>query len=222
MNNFQMIYVEEGTFMIGSNDGYDNQKPIHEVTLSRFYIGQFTVTQKEWEAVMGSNPSEDQGDNLPITHVSWNDVQEFIAKLNLQTDMQYRLPTEAEWEYAARGGNQSNGFEYAGSNNVDEVAWHRGNCNDTLFPIGQKKPNELGLYDMSGNVFEWCEDWYGDYPSTPQMNPKGPDTGKWRILRGGSWDDHSQYCRINYRSNLDPNARYNFIGFRLAHDFETF
>ena len=217
-----LIFVEGGTFMMGSNDGYDNQKPIHEVTLSRFYIGQFTVTQKEWEAVIGFNPSKIKGDDLPVTDISWEGAQEFIQKLNAQTGKQYRLPTEAEWEYAARGGNQSEGFEYAGSNNVDEVAWYYNNSSSGLHPVGQKKPNELGICDMSGNVWEWCSDWYGIYPSSAQTNPIGPNVGFFRVFRGGSWNYSSSRCRVTDRLSAATDFHSNLLGFRLAHDFETF
>ena len=220
MSNPKMVSVVGGSFKMGSND-YHDETP-HQVTLSSFYIGQFTVTQREWVSVMEFNPSEMKGDDLPVTNVSWNDVQEFIQKLNELTGKQYRLPTEAEWEFAARGGNQSKGFEYAGSNNRNEVAWHRGNSKRTIRPVGKKKPNELGIYDMSGNVWEWCQDWYGEYSSTPQVNPKGPDTGKWRILRGGSWLYDPEDCRVAFRTYGSPGYRYYDMGFRLAHDFETF
>ena len=218
----KMVLVEQGTFEMGSNDGYEDEKPIHPVTLSSYYIGQFTVTQKEWEAVMEFNPSQTKGDDLPVTNVSWNDVQEFITKLNAQTGKQYRLPTEAEWEYAARGGNQSKGFKYAGSDNVDEVAWHFDNSKVGSRPIGQQKPNELEIYDMSGNVYEWCQDWYGKYPSSAQMNPKGPDSGSGRVIRGGSWRHYLQYCRVADRYGRSPGHHGYLLGFRLAHDFETF
>ena len=208
--------------MMGSEEGYEDEMPVHPVTLSSFHIGQFTVTQKEWEAIMGSNPSDEKGDDLPVTNVSWNDVQAFIQKLNTQTGKQYRLPTEAEWEYAARGGIRSKGYKYSGSNDLNEVAWCDADSNTGVRLVGQKKPNELGLYDMSGNVFEWCQDRYGEYTSSVQVNPKGPKTGKWRILRGGSWVFIPQYCRVALRNNFHPETRYNFLGFRLAHDFETF
>jgi formylglycine-generating enzyme required for sulfatase activity len=180
------------------------------------------VTQKEWEAIMNTNPCGVEEDNLPVTNVSWHDIQIFLEVLNTQTGKQYRLPTEAEWEFAARGGNQSKGFKYAGSDDVEEVAWCDANSNTGPCLVGQKKPNELDLYDMSGNVWEWCQDRYGEYTSSVQVNPKGPKTGKWRILRGGSWVFIPQYCRVALRNNFHPETRYNFLGFRLAHDFETF
>ena len=149
---------------------------------------------------MGSNPSRYTGDdNLPVEQVSWKDVQEFIQKLNALTGKTYRLPTEAEWEYAARGGNQSQGYKYAGSNTVGDVAWHYGNSDHKTHPVGQKQPNELGLYDMSGNVWEWCQDWYGDYSSSAQTNPTGPSSGSYRVLRGGSWSNRrSNPCISRY------------------------
>ncbi|HDP98542.1 MAG TPA: hypothetical protein ENN22_05075, partial [bacterium] len=155
-----MVFVAGGTFMMGSNE-YDNEKPIHKVYVDDFYIGKYEVTQKQWFEIMGSNPSRFKGDNLPVERVSWNDVQEFIRKLNAKTGGNFRLPTEAEREYASRGGSRSAHFKYSGSNNVDNVAWYDNNSGRKTHPVGTKQPNELGLYDMSGNVWEWCSDWYG-------------------------------------------------------------
>ena len=213
-----MVAVQGGTFMIGSK----KQSPIHKVILSDFYISAYVVNQRKWAHLMGSNPSTIKGDDLPVTNVSWNDVQEFIQKLNAQTGKQYRLPTEAEWEYAAIGGNQSEGFKYAGGNVLDEVGWYCYNCVQ-LQPIGLKKPNELGLYDMTGNVWEWCSDWYADYPFSTQTNPKGPDTGSERVIRGGCTYTYSlEDYLITHRYNAPPKLSYANIGFRLVHDFETF
>jgi len=172
-----MVLVQGGTFMMGATpeqarDAYDNENPAHQVTLSTFRIGKFPVTQQEWEAVMGRNPSQNIGDNLPVENVSWHDCQEFIAKLNEMTGKTFRLPTEAEWEFAARGGRRTKGFKYSGSDDPDEVAWHEHNAEGRTHPVGQKKPNELGLYDMSGNVCEWCSDWWGRYGSSPATNPQ--------------------------------------------------
>jgi len=158
------------------------------------------------------------GDNLPVERVVWNDVQEFIQRLNKKTGQHYRLPTEAEWEYAARGGNKSHGYKYAGSNNIGDVAWYRKNSRDKTHIVGQKQPNELGIYDMSGNVWEWCSDWYGRkyYKNSPQNNPQGPTTGTFRVNRGGGWYSRSVHCRVANRSSWYPGLRYDYRGFRLA------
>ncbi len=176
---FEMVPVEGGTFTMGAADddnyAFNWEKPAHEVTLSSYYIGKTEVTQALWKAVMGSNPSRFKGDNLPVEQVSWDDCQKFIRRINAATGKQFRLPTEAEWEYAARGGNQSKGYKYSGSNNLDKVAWYGEDWETgSTHPVGKKQPNELGLYDMSGNVWEWCADWYGDYSSEAQTNPTGP------------------------------------------------
>ena len=220
---FEMVYVKGGTFTMGAtaeqgSDAYDDEKPTHSVTLSDFYIGKYEVTQAQWKAVMGSNPSYFKGDNLPVENVSWNDIQEFIKKLNAQTGKRFRLPTEAEWEYAARGGNQSKGYKYSGSNSISEVAWYDGNSGDKTHPVGQKTPNELGIYDMSGNVWEWCQDWYSSsaYSSSSQTNPTGPSSGSSRVLRGGSWYYYARYCRVSNRSFSGPAGRNGSSGFRLA------
>ena len=212
-----MIYVNGGTFTMGAtaeqgSDAGDAEKPTHSVTLSDFYIGKCEVTQAQWKAVMGSNPSNFKGDNLPVENVSWDDVQEFIAKLNALTGKKFRLPTEAEWEYAARGGNQSKGYKYSGSNSINEVAW----LNGEPYPVGQKAPNELGIYDMSGNVEEWCQDWLGDYGSPSQINPTGPSSGSRRVVRGGSWYNRARYCRVSYRNGYGPGGRRDDTGFRLV------
>ena len=163
-----MVYVEGGTFMMGAtseqgSDAYDREKPAHQVTLSSFSIGKYEVTQEEWEAVMGSNPSYFKGKKLPVEKVSWDNCQKFIRKLNKLTGKQFRLPTEAEWEYASRGGSMSRGYKYAGGNDLGSVAWYDGNSDNKTHEVGKKQPNELGLYDMSGNVWEWCQDWYWDW-----------------------------------------------------------
>ncbi len=215
-----MVFVKGGTFTMGSptSEAFKfGDETQHLVTLSDFYIGKYEVTQKQWKEIMGSNPSAFSGcDNCPVEQVSWNDVQEFIKKLNQKTGKNYRLPTEAEWEFAARGGNQSKGTIYSGSNNIDEVAWDNNNSGNKSHPVGMKKANELGLYDMSGNVWEWCNDWYEEYPSGSQTNPKGPSSGTLRVLRGGSWDYRTQFCRSARRNNFNPDKHVNYFGFRMA------
>jgi len=263
-----MIFVKGGTFTMGCVDGEEpcyglfGEIPAHKVTLNDFYIGKYPVTQKQWRDVMGSDINEylnkyvaeyqwkppliGEGDDYPMYYVSWNDAQEFIKKLNSMTGKKYRLPTEAEWEYAARGGVKSKGYKYAGSNNYDEVAWYKLNCGDKILeedlsgravfyspqpvrdeeeennnngtrPVGTKKPNELGIYDMSGNVSEWVWDWYGEYSSAPQINPKGPSGGVKRVIRGGSWQllrtkvyDRSTYWPDIYTPDMAG------IGFRVV------
>jgi formylglycine-generating enzyme required for sulfatase activity len=220
--NIDMVAVRGGTFTMGctaeqGSDCEDDEKPAHTVTVSDFYIGKYEVTQAQWVAVMGSNPSYFIGDNhLPVERVSWDDLQEFIRKLNTLTGKTYRLPTEAEWEFAARGGNKSAGYKYSGSNNIDNVTWYDGNRGDKTHAVGSKSPNELGIYDMSGNVYEWCSDWYGDYSSSSQTNPKGSSSGSNRVLRGGSWYTLAQYCRVSFRSPYTPSTRNINNGFRLC------
>lgn len=216
---FKMIRVEGGSFQMGSNDGYDREKPIHQVTLGSFSIGETEVTQELWEAVMGSNPSEFKGSKRPVESVGWNDCQTFISKLNERTGKTFRLPTEAEWEFAARGGNSSNGYIYSGSNMVDEVAWYYSNSSNTTHNVGTKASNELGIYDMSGNVYEWCQDWESSnyYSSSPENNPTGPSSGSFRVCRGGSWyGEDAIVCRAAYRCSGPPTERNSSIGFRIA------
>lgn len=216
-----MVYVEGGTFTMGATseqrtDAYKNEKPKHKVTLSSFHIGKYEVTQAEWEAVMGSNPSYFKGDSLPVEQVSWDDCQEFISKLNAMTGKNFRLPTEAEWEYAARGGSKSQGYKYSGSNDLNSVAWFTDNSGKETHPIGKKQPNELGLYDMSGNVWEWCQDWYDSYISHSQTNPAGPSYGSARVCRGGTWLLDARSCRVSYRCYSAPEYRILLLGLRLA------
>ena len=215
-----MVYVEGGTFTMGATSEqkkpYVDEKPTHRVSLSSFYIGKYEVTQSLWKAVMGSNPSDWKGDNLPVENVSWNDSQTFLRKLNAMTGKNFRLPTEAEWEYAARGGNLSRGYQYSGSKKIDDVAWYEDNSGGKTHPVGTKAPNELGIYDMSGNVWEWCQDWYGDYHGYSQTNPTGPSSGSLRVLRGGCWIIRARFCRVADRSHLTPDGRLIFLGFRLA------
>jgi formylglycine-generating enzyme required for sulfatase activity len=217
----EMIFVEGGTFMMGSDYNILEQ-PIHQVTLSSFNIAKYPVTQKEWKTVMGTNPSNQKGDNLPVDDVSWDEVKEYITRLNNATKKKYRLPTEAEWEYAAGGGNKSTGKLYSGSNNIDEVAWYTGNTPplEKLQPVGTKAPNELGIYDMSGNVWEWCNDWYGNYPYTSQTDPQGLNSDHLyrKIFRGGCGNCYSTYCRVTNRHAREYiNSTYGDVGFRLVH-----
>ncbi len=177
------------------------------------------VTQELWEAVMGSNPSSFKGcPNCPVEQVSWDDIQQFISKLNAKTGKKYRLPSEAEWEYAARGGKKSKGYKYAGSNEIEAVAWYDENSEDKTHPVGQKSPNELGIYDMTGNVWEWCSDRYEEsyYSSSPGNKPQGPASGRYRVFRGGSWKFLPEYCRVSDRISYYPDFRYNDLGFRLV------
>lgn len=217
---YPMVFVEGGTFDMGAtseqgSDASSNEEPVHQVTLSSYHIGKYEVTQDLWEAVMGSNPSNFTGARRPVDDVSWDDCQEFIRKLNSLTGQNFRLPTEAEWEFAARGGNSS-GYKYSGSRAIDDVAWYDDNSGYTTHNVGTKSPNELGIYDMSGNVWEWCSDWYGEYISSAQTNPKGPDSGSLRVLRGGSWGSLAGYCRVSFRFDLSPDYRYGTLGLRLC------
>ena len=227
--SFTMVPVEGGTFMMGAtaeqgNDGSEREKPVHQVTLDSYYIGQTEVTQELWAAVMGSNPSNFIGSLNPVENVSWEDCLEFIAALNQLTGQNFRLPTEAEWEFAARGGNESQGFKYAGSNNIDNVAWYSGNDSWQVrgtgtygtHPVATRMPNELMLFDMSGNVHEWCQDWYGSYSSDSQTNPTGPIAGTNRVYRGGSWSFDEWFCRVSFRNSVTPSYRSYGIGLRLA------
>ena len=230
---FEMVAVKGGTFTMGctSEQGGDcesDESPAHSVTLSDYYIGKFEVTQKLWEAVMGTTvrqqrdkadpswPMRGEGDNYPMYYVSWNDCKEFIGRLNQLTGANFRLPTEAEWEYAARGGNKNRGYKYSGSNSIADVSWYNDNSGSKTHAVGAKSPNELGIYDMSGNVYEWCEDWYGDYSGGSQTDPKGPSSGSSRVSRGGSWYYIARSCRVSYRDSFSPVNRYIDLGFRVV------
>ena len=215
-----MVEVEGGTFNMGATlvlegNTYDDDENT-QVTLSSFSIGRYEVTQEEWEAVMGKNPSFFDGARRPKEYISWDECQEFIQKLNAMTGMEFRLPTEAEWEFAARGGNKSKGFMYSGSDDLDEVAWYFENSDLKTHQVGTKLPNELGLYDMSGNVMEWCSDWYGKYYPSSRTDPKGPDSGNLRVVRGGSWDCIFMNCHVCNRLFYAPDRKNYNIGFRLA------
>ena len=217
---FEMVYVPGGTFTMGAtaeqgSDAYGDEKPTHSVTLNGYYIGKYEVTQSQWKAITGNNPSYFKGENLLMENVSWNDCQEFIGKLNQLTGKKFSLPTEAQWEYAARGG-KSGGTKYSGSNAIENVAWYYGNSGSKTHPVGTKSPNSLGIYDMSGNVREWCQDWRGDYSSYSQTNPTGSGSGLGRVHRGGSWFDIASSCRVSDRDNHTPGGRINNLGFRLC------
>ena len=219
--SFEMVYVEGGTFDMGATseqgrDAYDREYPVHSVTLDGYYIGKCEVTQELWQAVMGSNPSRFKGAKNPVEQVSWNDCQEFVSRLNRLTGRTFRLPTEAEWEYAARGGNQSLHYKYSGSDNIGNVTWYYNNSGSSTHAVGTKSPNELGIYDMSGNVYEWCSDRNGDYSAGAQTNPQGPSSGSGRVLRGGSWDRDARGCRVSNRSNFGPSSRFSYYGLRLV------
>ena len=213
----EMVFVEGGTFQMGSESGDSDEQPVHSVTLSSFNMGKYEVTQAQWKAVMGSNPSNFSGcDNCPVENVSWNDVQQYIQKLNAQTGKNYRLPTEAEWEYAANGGKSTRGYTYSGSNDIGSVAWYYDNSGSKTHAVGTKQANELGIYDMTGNVWEWCSDWYGNYSSYSVTNPTGVTSGEARVLRGGSWNFKANSCRATFRNWGNPvNRNYNY-GFRLV------
>lgn len=216
-----MVYVSGGTFTMGGtseqgSDAESDEKPTHDVTLSSYYICKYEVTQALWRAVMGSNPSYFKGDNLPVECVSWNDCQTFINRLNSYTGRNFRLPTEAEWEFAARGGNYSRHYKYSGSNYIGDVAWYDNNSGNRTHPVGTKQPNELGLYDMSGNVYEWCSDWYGSYSSYSQSDPTGPNSGSGRVKRGGSWCSLARLCRSSDRRDVTPGYGGYALGLRLV------
>ena len=215
--SIDMVRVEAGTFTMGATpemkDPYNDEKPTHRVTLTNdYYIGKYEVTQALWKAVMGNNPSYFKGGNLPVEQVSWDDCQDFLSKLNRITGKTFRLPTEAEWEYAARGGNKSRGYQYSGSNNFSDVAWGIGKT----YAVGTKQPNELGIYDMSGNVGELCQDWYGAYSSSSQVNPTGAISGSRLVARGGSWFWVDEASRSSSRSTVMPDYGHDWLGLRLV------
>ena len=239
--SFTMVYVEGGSFMMGVKSAWDedaseSESPAHKVTLHSYLIGQTEVTQELWETVMGYNPSMFQDKNCPVEQISWNDCLTFIAELNSLTGRTFRLPTEAEWEFAARGGNKGRGYKYSGSKKINDVAWYWQNSGDRFIrgddsswepekiqknhcrvhPVGTKSPNELGIYDMSGNVWEWCQDWFGKYTNSPQTNPTGPSIGSSRIFRGGCWEINAKYCRVTTRFRTDPRIKNYNLGLRLA------
>jgi len=216
-----MVLIKGGTFQMGSNDGESDEKPVRSVTVSDFYMGKYEVTQKEWRDIMGTNPSATDrgiGDNYPVNQVSWDDIQTYLQKLNAKTGQRYRLPTEAEWEYAA-GGGASRRTKWAGTDSesaLGSYAWYDANAGNKTHPVGQKSPNKLGLYDMTGNVWEWCSDWDGAYPAGSQTNPQGATKGTGRVNRGGGWSYSPLYCRVANRSNYYPAYRSDGLGFCLV------
>lgn len=236
--SFTMILVEGGTFTMGATseqgkDAESDESPTHQVTLSDYFIGQTEVTQGLWEAVMGtmvrqqrdkanvSWPMRGEGDNYPMYYINWNECQEFVNKLNSLLSSQlggkrFALPTEAQWEYAARGGKKSNGYKYSGSNTLGNVAWYTDNSSVATHPVGTKSANELGVYDMSGNVREWCQDLYGSYNRSSQTNPTGASSGYYCVYRGGSWNQGAGDCRVSRRISLSPADRYTVLGLRLV------
>ena len=220
---FKMIRVEGGTFTMGATseqgrDASDDEKPTRSVTLKNYYIGETEVTQELWQAVMGTNPSKfkNRGRNLPVEQVSWKDCQKFISKLNSITGLQFQLPMEAQWEYAARGGNKSKGYKYSGGDDVGSVAWYTDNSGSQPHPVKIKQPNELGIYDMTGNVWEWCQDKYDFYSRKYQTYPIGASSESQRVFRGGSWNNSAKFCRVSCRGSNEPSWRYYRLGLRLV------
>lgn len=229
--SFSMVFVQGGSFEMGATaeqkNGYtpdSDESPVHLVTLSDYYIGQTEVTQELWQAVMGASPTSSSswksdyglGAKYPAYYISYTDCQQFISKLNSLTGQQFRMPTEAEWEYAARGGSKSGGYVFSGSNTLGEVGWYTENSGSKTHEVATKSPNELGIYDMSGNVWEWCSDWKGDYSSGSQTNPVGPSTGSSRVSRGGGRYGIATSCRVSYRGGYSPGDSHSGLGLRLA------
>jgi len=222
----EIVYVKGGTFYMGSNDGESDEKPIHKVIMSDFYIGKYEVTFEEYEKFCESTRREKPDDNgwgrgkRPVINVCWYDAVEYCKWLSEETGKKYRLPTEAEWEYASKGGLKSAVYKYSGSNNIDEVAWYDGNSGDKTHPVGTKQPNELGIYDMSGNVWEWCSDWYDEdyYSKSPSTDPKGPSSGEYRVFRGGGWYNSSVNCRSALRGRSLPDYMGDGDGFRCVQE----
>jgi formylglycine-generating enzyme required for sulfatase activity len=226
MLNFKMVFVEGGSFTMGctpeqGEDCVKSEKPAHPVFVRSYAISKNLVTQRQWREVMGKNPSVMGDDDSPVTNVSWDDVQKFLRKLNNFMEKSYRLPTEAEWEYAARGGTYTNDMKYSGSNDINEVGWYKNNSNDVIHPVAKKKGNELEINDMSGNIWEWCSDWYAPYPEdteTELINPQGGETGTERVVRGGYYEGPATFCRVSCRNKNKPDQASDIIGFRLVED----
>ena len=214
----ELVLIPAGSFMMGSEKGHENKKPVHKVTISQpFYIGKYPVTQSQWVAVMGSNPSRYKGSDNPVENVTWNEVQDFIIKLNAKEGhSRYRLPTEAEWEYAARAGTSSEFFFGDNQDELSKYGWYNGNSGKTTHPVGQKLPNAWGLYDVYGNILEWVQDRFGDYSVAAEIDPKGPPSGSGRVIRGGSFNSSAEYCRSANRYIFSPDYRFGNLGFRLA------
>jgi formylglycine-generating enzyme required for sulfatase activity len=227
--NLELVYVQGGIFSMGGDDpeAPDREKPVHKVQLSDFFIGRYPVTQEVWQAVMGDNPSRFKGEKRPVEGVSWEDAQKMLPRLNQQSGEDFRLPAEAEWEYAARGGRHSQGYKYAGSDRLKQVGWYRENSDGETREVGRLLANELGIHDMSGNVYEWCQDWYDDesYAACHKRglveNPQGPDTGTRRVLRGGGYFGYPLRCRAVDRDRYRPEFRGGGIGFRLVLPFQS-
>lgn len=236
--NFEMVLVQGGAFMMG-RDGNKEDARLHSVELEDYYIGKYEVMQYQWVMVMGSNPSQIKGDSLPVENVSWQDAQDFIVKLNKISSKKYRLPSEAEWEYAARGGHKMSleSSKYSGGDKISELAWYWRNSGDSVLrvrfanelimnnncrtrSIGQLKPNQLGIFDMAGNVWEWCSDWYDPdyYLESSLQNPQGPEAGKARVCRGGGYTSKARFCRNGFRFSFPPTKSYDYLGFRLVQD----
>lgn len=230
---FRMTYIKGGSFTMGATsehrtEAFDDELPTHQVTLKSFYMAQTEVTQSLWKAVMGESctPTADTmrrwneknglGDYYPAYYVSWDDCKSFIARLNSVTGERFSMPTEAQWEYAARGGKFRKSFRYSGGDTIDEVAWYYNNSGNALHPVASKYPNSLGLYDMTGSVWEWCSDWYAPYQGSSQTNPAGPSSGEERVNRGGGWKDFQRSCHISTRSANSPDESYPDLGLRLV------
>jgi len=216
---FEMVLVGAGSFTMGYEDGYSNEKPLHKVTLDEYYIGKFEVSQKVWQTVTGKNPAHFKDcTDCPVEMISYEDALIFIDRLNQLSGQSFRLPTEAEWEFAAKGGAIRKQMRYSGSNKIDEVAWYSRNAGERPHPGGLKLPNALGIFDMSGNVFEWTNDWMGRYKNSDQLNPKGAAKGKTKVIRGGCWFDTNDGCRVHCRVEVEPSEKNGCLGLRLAHD----
>jgi formylglycine-generating enzyme required for sulfatase activity len=220
--DMEFIYVAPGSFQMGAEDGDKDENPVHQVTITKgYWIGKYEVTQKEYQSVMGTNPSEFQNSKKPVEMVSWNDAVRFCKELTaceraagrLPANCEYRLPTEAEWEFAARGGTKSRGYKYCGSDSLDSAAWFDKNFGTNK--VGNKSGNELGIHDMSGNVWEWCSDWYGKYSGTSETDSTGASSGSCRVIRGGGWSNSTRYCRYTNRFKFRKSYRYNTLGFRI-------
>ena len=229
--NMKMIYVEGGTFMMGApeddEEAWPDECPQHQVTLSSYYIAEYEVTQSQWQKIMGTTIYQQRdktiwtdlhgvGSNYPMYYVNHDEAKAFCEKLTNLTGKTYKLPTDAQWEFAARGGNKSRGYKYSGSNSIDAIAWYENNSSSTSHPVGQKQPNELGLYDMTGNVMEWCSDWNDSYSSSHQINPEGPSSGQYRVLRNGGWEFPAESCRVSFRFASEPSNRDRLSGFRVV------